>query len=101
MASISRAYAQQLEHQGEYSSALQMYQNGACQTSNPAEERLCQNGIVRMTIRSGDTAQGLSLALQSEDMQLMRECAAILEGMKQLNDAATLYERSEMYEKGL
>jgi len=99
VANISRAYAQQLEHQGEYSSALQMYQNGACQASNSDDERLCQNGIVRMTIRSGDTATGLSLALQSEDKQLMQECATILEGMKQLNDAATLYERSEMYEK--
>jgi len=99
VANISRAHAQQLEHQGDYSRALQMYQNGVNQSPGSEDERLCQNGIVRMTIRSGNTPQGLNLALQSEDKTLMKECAMILEGMKQLNDAATLYERAEMYEK--
>lgn len=99
VAKISRAYAQQLEHQGEFSDALQMYHNGVSAGGDLDDERLCQNGIVRMTIRSGNTSQGVNLAMSSDDKQLMKDCAGILEGMKQLNDAATLYERSEMYEK--
>jgi len=99
VAKISRAYAQQLEHQGEFNDALQMYHNGVSAGGDQNDDRLCQNGIVRMTIRSGNTSQGVNLAMSSDDKQLMKECAGILEGMKQLNDAATLYERSEMYEK--
>ena len=52
-----------------------------------------------MTLRLGDMHKGRSLALESDDKVLMKDCAAILEGMKQYADAAELYVKAEQYEK--
>jgi WD repeat-containing protein 19 len=62
---------------------------------------MANGGIARMTLRLGDLAKGRALALDSGDKMLIKECAAILEQMKQLNDAAELYVRAEQYEKGV
>jgi hypothetical protein len=44
--------------------------------------------------------QGRALAIDSGDKFLMRECAGILEQMKQFQEAADMYVRAECYEKG-
>ena len=51
-----------------------------------------------MTIRTGDIRRGVSMANNSGDVTLCKECASIL-SMRQLPDAARLYERGEAMEK--
>jgi len=40
---------------------------------------VCQAGVARTTIRTGDVPRGISLAQSSENPTLQRECGAILE----------------------
>jgi len=109
--SICREYAQQLEVKGDYQTALNMYQrslqedptvlaaNGGRSLLSKEHVKAAQAGITRMTIRVGDLQKGRSLAMQSGDKQLIKECAIILEQMKQLTDAAELYVKAEQYER--
>jgi WD repeat-containing protein 19 len=41
----------------------------------------------------------MRLAMESNDLQLCRDCGAILESLKQFTDAAQLYERGENFDK--
>lgn len=45
-------------------------------------QRICQSGISRSAVGSGDIRKGISLAVQSNDRVLMKQCAAILEDNK-------------------
>lgn len=53
---------------------------------------ICLAGVARCTLRSGDLRKGLRLAREVGSTQLFRECASILEGMKQPGEAAVMYE---------
>jgi len=104
VADISVSYAQQLEVKGEYEAALHMYEsgcNGNGESSVPEDrsDTLCIAGIARTSLRLGDLRRGTRLAHQSKDRQLCKECAMILEGMKQYSDAAALYEEGGQFEK--
>ena len=129
VAFISIEYAQQLEFKGEHGMALNNYEsamNGLEQalkhintnmddmkTDNALLEdeleaervkleryqNTCMGGIARMTIRTGDIRRGVAMANNSGDTTLCKECASILESMRQLPDAARLYERGEAIEK--
>jgi len=100
MGEISREYASLLELRGEYDHALAAYERAAaCDHAEPQSEAACQAGIARMVLHLGDLRRGRQLALESGSLQLCRECAGILEGMNQLQDAAELYERGHLYEK--
>eukprot|EP00903_Cladosiphon_okamuranus_P008272 g7961.t1 len=57
-----------------------------------ARRAVCLAGIARCTLRSGDLRKGLRLARGVGSPQLFRECAGILEGMKQPMEAAAMYE---------
>ena len=46
-----------------------------------------------MSIRMGDVRRGVNLALESANKVLCRECAGILEAIKQYPEAAMLYEK--------
>ncbi|XP_046394611.1 WD repeat-containing protein 19 [Ischnura elegans] len=108
---ISREYAQQLEIMGCYSEALSLYEQSAQDgkmnpelkaTSEEDENHYqqCIGGIARCSIRCGDIRKGVSLASETNSPpQLRRDCAEILEGLKQYPDAAVLYETGEYYEK--
>ena len=101
---IAREYAAQLEVKGEYGKALDMYQRSyneahPSQSDYNDNRQLSRGGIARMTLRLGDLQKGQQLAYDSGDKQLMKECAAILEQMKQQSDAADMYSRAEQYEK--
>jgi len=78
---------------------------GAPLVSDPAAVEVVRAsasaGVARMTIRLGDVRRGMSLALDSGDKALCRECASILEGMKQYPDAATLYRKAELWDKAV
>ena len=51
------------------------------------------------SVRCGDVRKGLSVARDLGSRQVTRECAEILEQMKQLNEAASLYESAQYYDK--
>lgn len=44
--------------------------------------RICTSGIARSSIGSGDIRKGITLALQSNDQALMKQCATLLEDTK-------------------
>ncbi|XP_003402665.1 WD repeat-containing protein 19 [Bombus terrestris] len=105
---IAREYAQQLEFTGNYPKALTNYERGLVDsnnisnttTHNPQHRNLCLAGIARMSIRCGDSRRGVNIAMDNESSrQLRKECAEILESMKQFNEAALLYERAEYFDK--
>lgn len=104
---ISCAYAQQLEHQGEHSRALELYdQCLSNQGITPEQARICRKGMVRTTLLTGDSARGVALGSEMVekglvDKGLIKECAQLLEGMRQLNEAAMLYERAGLHEKAV
>ena len=87
---ISLQYAKQLEFRGEYDNALNTYQScmGALPQDVPpgvdarqVEElrKACIAGITRMHLRTGDLRRGLSMAKESNDRQLCKDAAQILE----------------------
>ena len=100
---ISREYGQQLEFTGDYPAALQHYERALLPTvSGPEEEEhnaSCRAGIARMALRCGDVRKGLAMCREVESRQLLRECADILESMKQLGEAAQLYEAAQYHDK--
>jgi len=105
---ISREFAKQLEFRGQFEPALKMYQHGlgdAPQStghpwaSDGAHERLCRMGIAKMLLRLGDVARGVGLALEGADKECCKDCGTTLEGLKQLADAARMYEMAELPEK--
>ncbi|KAA3676291.1 WD repeat-containing protein 19 [Paragonimus westermani] len=59
---------------------------------------LCNAGIARNAIRLGDFKRGIQLARDSSNPALQKNCADILEQMKQWQEAASLYELAGLYE---
>ena len=100
---ISREYAQQLEFTGDYPAALMHYERGVLVTNRSSEDEeqinSCKAGIARMALRCGDVRKGLQMCKELNSRQLMRECAEILEQMKQLSESAQLYEAGQYYDK--
>jgi len=105
---ISREFAKQLEFRGEYDRALDHYGKGLGEATPSSgsqwagcslHERLCRAGIAKMMLRLGDIRRGVSLALEGADEECCSECAGILESLKQLPDAARLYEVGDHLEK--
>ncbi|CAB4023346.1 WD repeat-containing 19-like, partial [Paramuricea clavata] len=97
---ISREYAQQLEFTGDYGNALLHYEKGI--TKLPEEQDhddACLGGVARMSIRMGDIRRGVGLATNSSSRQLKKECASILENIKQYGESAVLYEKAEYWDK--
>eukprot|EP01116_Phalansterium_solitarium_P013666 TRINITY_DN3106_c0_g1_i10.p2 TRINITY_DN3106_c0_g1~~TRINITY_DN3106_c0_g1_i10.p2 ORF type:complete len:1339 (+),score=616.68 TRINITY_DN3106_c0_g1_i10:197-4213(+) len=97
---LSKEYALQLEGKGDWKKAIEMYSKGVT-GANDEQDRQCTAGIIRMTLRLGDTQKGISMCLGVKDKTLYRECAAILESMKQYAEAAALYERGGVFEKAV
>jgi WD repeat-containing protein 19 len=100
---ICREYAQQLEVKGEYQVSLENYERALSAKVEDhlraQHERQARAGIARMKLRLGDLVTGKQLAMESNDKILMKECAAILESMKQYPDAAEMFVKAECYEK--
>ncbi|KAH8095414.1 hypothetical protein JL720_2712 [Aureococcus anophagefferens] len=124
---ISVAYAQQLEFKGEYETALRMFEaalracddrgdvgeskdgfgdgppptaapGGALPASSASTRPVCLAGVARCTLRMGDLRRGIQYVKESSD-RVCRDCAAILEGMNQHSEAASLFELAEHFEK--
>uniref|UniRef100_S4RCS6 WD repeat-containing protein 19 n=1 Tax=Petromyzon marinus TaxID=7757 RepID=S4RCS6_PETMA len=97
---ISKEYAMQLEFTGDYVNALAHYEKGIVNDNNYTEhDEACRAGVARMALRMGDIRRGVSLALKHSSRILKRDCAAILESMKQFSEAAQLYEKGQYHDK--
>lgn len=100
---ISKEYAQQLEFTGNYNEALNHYEKGlsaATVEDNADHYMSCKMGVARMSIRCGDLRRGLDICRELKtNKSLQRECAEILEIMKQNNEAAALYEAAGSHDK--
>ena len=105
---IAREFAKQLEFREQYEQALNMYQRGLGDAPvstgrswapDGTHERLCRVGIAKMSVRIGEASRGVALALEGADRDCCRECAVLLEALKQWNDAARLYEMGEQLDK--
>ena len=59
----------------------------------------CRAGIARTALRCGDVRKGLAVARELGSRAVTRDCAEILETMKQLGEAALLYESAQYYDK--
>ncbi|GAB6019440.1 WD repeat-containing protein 19 [Chamberlinius hualienensis] len=93
VAIISKEYAQQLELMGEYSNALTHYENAVIEDKNHDDHNASVNaGIARMAIRCGQLRRGVIMAEQLSSRIIKKECAEILEEMKQYTEASALFE---------
>uniref|UniRef100_A0A3Q3D1P9 WD repeat domain 19 n=1 Tax=Hippocampus comes TaxID=109280 RepID=A0A3Q3D1P9_HIPCM len=95
---LSKEYAVHLEFIGDYMNALAHYEKGMTH-NNKEHDEVCQAGVARMSIRMGDIRRGVAQAIQHPSRVLKKECAAILESMKQFSEAAQLYEKGQCYDK--
>ncbi|CAH1776664.1 unnamed protein product [Owenia fusiformis] len=97
---ISKEYAQQLEFTGDYGNALNHYEKGLTKDDAQREhDESCAGGVARMSLRMGDIRRGVGLASKMSSKVLKKECAAILESMKQWSEAAMLYEKGGYFDK--
>jgi len=95
---IAREYAQQLEFTGNYVLANQNYEKGLT-NEDEGHDDVCLAGLARTLIRLGNIRKGLDIALKHPNQNLKKECAAILEQMRQFLESASLYEKSGNYDK--
>nr|CAB3267687.1 WD repeat-containing protein 19-like [Phallusia mammillata] len=97
---IAKEYAQQLEFTGNYTAALSHFEKGVMRKPDYKEhDEACAAGVARTSIRLGDIRRGVQLALQHPSRQLKKECGAILEGMRQFQESASLFEKGEYIDK--
>jgi WD repeat-containing protein 19 len=119
---ISAELGQQLEFKGEWEAALHAYEaalagytqgdlsseskrmeydpyDSAQELLPPEKHALCTHGLARCTLRLGDLRHGISMAKETRSPQLLGECAAILEDMKQYSESASLWELSGQPER--
>ncbi|GMT20667.1 hypothetical protein PFISCL1PPCAC_11964, partial [Pristionchus fissidentatus] len=103
---ISKEYAQQLEYNGQYAEALRHYEEGEFRGAEREEtdemlehNEICRSGIARMSIRTGDLRRGIDLAHKLDGRVVKRDCAIILEELRQYSDAAVLFEQGRYYDR--
>eukprot|EP01065_Artemidia_motanka_P034939 TRINITY_DN4291_c0_g1_i2.p1 TRINITY_DN4291_c0_g1~~TRINITY_DN4291_c0_g1_i2.p1 ORF type:complete len:1462 (+),score=461.23 TRINITY_DN4291_c0_g1_i2:98-4483(+) len=111
---ICRENAMQLEFRGDYQQALEMFRRGVVadvsqEPSNSddvenkrkkiiAHNELCQGGMARVIIRTGDVHRGFQMAMEGSS-GMAAECALIFEEQTQWQEAAQLHERAENYDR--
>ncbi|CAM9457863.1 unnamed protein product [Phaeothamnion confervicola] len=61
--------------------------------------RTCVAGVARCVLRLGDLRRGVRLARETDSPQLCRECAAILEEMRQPAEAAAMFELGGQFDR--
>lgn len=97
---ISLEYGKQLEFIGDHPTALKMFEKGVTKGEGDREHNeLCASGIARTSLKTGDIRRGVELALKLPNKNVKRECAAILEGIRQYVEAGNLYEKGESWDK--
>uniref|UniRef100_A0A0N5AB45 TPR_REGION domain-containing protein n=1 Tax=Syphacia muris TaxID=451379 RepID=A0A0N5AB45_9BILA len=102
---IALEYAQQLAFIGNYTEALTHYENAQISVDDNDQQikkilehnRICQAGIAKTCILSGDIRRGLQVAMGLEDRDAIKDCATVLLKMKQYVEAGELYEAGQFY----
>ncbi|XP_059483099.1 WD repeat-containing protein 19 [Neocloeon triangulifer] len=91
---LAKQFAQQLEFTGEHAQALAQYERASTQVD-------CRAGLARCSLRCGDVRRGLALLDEepAAPIDLLRECATILEAGRHLPEAAALAERAGLFER--
>ncbi|VDO38961.1 unnamed protein product [Haemonchus placei] len=93
---ISREYAQQLEFMLVYFFAKWRHY---IEDDILEHNEVCRSGVARMSIRTGDIRRGIQLARDLHGRVVKRDCAIILEQLKQYGEAADLYELGQFYDR--
>ncbi|XP_050295176.1 WD repeat-containing protein 19 [Anthonomus grandis grandis] len=96
---ISREYAQQLEFLGSHTEALVHYEKALQENLSAEHTYTCKAGIARTTLHCGNFRHGISIAVELNNKQLIRECAEILDKKRQYAEAAMLFEKCEQFDK--
>lgn len=95
--------ALQLEGKGEYQQAQSHYEFAMRDVhgGEVSHEQIvtCKAGVSRTAIRLGDLARGMEQAKELRDPVVCKECAQILEKMRQWFEAAELYVEAGSYDK--
>mmetsp|Transcript_128986 Transcript_128986/g.223824 ORF Transcript_128986/g.223824 Transcript_128986/m.223824 type:complete len:1375 (+) Transcript_128986:101-4225(+) len=94
--------ALQLEGKGEYQQAQTHFEQAMRDTGRPMREehrKSCKAGIARTAIRLGDLNRGMQVAQELQDKDVCKECAQVLEKMKQTVEAAQLYDAAGAWDK--
>lgn len=99
-------FATQLESRGDLAQAMSYFDTARLQQLRSAADEkhnhLCLEGTARTAIRLGDLVRGVPLVKElaaAGSVAVCKECAHTLEGMKQYQEAAELYEHAGSYEK--
>merc|ERR1719352_1370934 len=99
-------FATQLESRGDLAQALNYFETARLQMPRTEQENkhnhLCLEGTARTAIRLGDLVRGVPLVKElaaAGSVAVCKECAGVLEGMKQFQEAAELYEHAGNFEK--
>ncbi|XP_059060034.1 WD repeat-containing protein 19 [Achroia grisella] len=102
---LMRLHAHHLELTADYHEALANYEKSLIpdNTDDPKvmeHNSRCEAGIARTSIRCGDVARGVTMAMKNaHQTMLLKDCAQLLEEEKQYSHAAALYDHAGNTEK--
>jgi WD repeat-containing protein 19 len=103
---ISVEYGRQLELEGKYGEALEMYQKALeesyrmeCSEEERAEhDIICSGLLMKMLLKTGDIFKGMSLIQNCNDTTLLSECGYILWELNQYKEAANVFESAGQWD---
>ncbi|KAJ3064062.1 WD repeat-containing protein 19 [Podochytrium sp. JEL0797] len=104
---IAKEFAARLESEAKFTEALSMYEKALesstrlkmSESMREDHQVACSAGVTRMTFRMGGTSRGMKMLSGVDDVKLLNDCAAILEGIKMYLESGGLYERAKQWEK--
>eukprot|EP00916_Digyalum_oweni_P006898 GHVL01011790.1.p1 GENE.GHVL01011790.1~~GHVL01011790.1.p1 ORF type:complete len:783 (+),score=158.65 GHVL01011790.1:1281-3629(+) len=92
--------AHNLEVQGKYNEALNMYRSILEETKSDENiYKECMCGIARTMIRTGKIPEGVEICLKLDSINLYCTCSALLEEAAKWHEAALLYLKCDNIEK--
>lgn len=104
---IAREYAQQLEYTGNYHEALLHYEK-ASQFQPTMDDNeafihqhlsICKAGTARTSIKSGDYRKGMQLALEINDLTLLKDCGEALLSTGHIFEGAQVMEKAQNWDR--
>ncbi|TPX34511.1 hypothetical protein SmJEL517_g02844 [Synchytrium microbalum] len=104
---LSKMYAQQLESEGKHSEALKYYHNALTTSDTFSGTTLelelhqvsCSAGVLRETLRTGDIGKGLAMVADTDDPNLLAECALILRERQDSSGVSLALQEGELWER--
>lgn len=84
---------------GNFSEALRHYEKGLQENLGTEHIMICKSGIARTNLHCGNFRHGISVAVELDNKNLLKECAEILDKKKQLAESAMLFEKCMQYDR--